>query len=230
MECRSAKRKVSAYLDNAMSEQERRQLRQHLAACRACALESLRQEQLRNTMRSLPQRLAPPDLKLRLQVIASKARKDASARTSAWTRRWDRLELTLKHLMRPLALPALGGLCSAVLLFSALVPTFVPAFAMGNAALGDVPTMLTTQPMVKSVAPIAFGGGDAEVDLTIDDQGRIVDYVIVSAPGQKSEQLRRTIENNLLFIECWPATTFGKPIAGTVRISFRSTAGIDVRG
>ena len=132
--------------------------------------------------------------------------------------------------MRPLALPAVGGLCSAIFLFSALVPTFVPAFAMGNATLGDVPTMLTTQPMVKYLAPVAFGGEDAEVDLTIDDQGRIVDYVIVSAPGQTSEQLRRTIENNLLFTEFWPATAFGKPVAGTVRISFRSAAGIDVKG
>jgi len=226
MECRSAKRKVSAYLDNAMSEQERRELRLHLRVCRVCALESQRLERVRNTMRSLPQRNSPPDLSVRLRVVASKARMDA---TNRWGRKWERLELTLKHLMRPLALPAVGGLCSAIFLFSALVPTFVPAFAMGN-ALGDVPTMLTTQPTVKYMAPIAFGDGDAEVDLTIDDQGRIVDYVIVSAPGQKSEQLRRTIENNLLFTEFWPATAFGKPIAGTVRISFRSAAGIDVKG
>jgi hypothetical protein len=226
MECRSAKRKVSAYLDNAMSEKERRELRLHLNACRVCALESQRLQRVRNTLRSLPQRNAPPDLSVRLRVVASKARKDA---TNRWSRRWERLELTLKHLMRPLALPAVGGLCSAIFLFSALVPTFVPAFAMGN-ALGDVPTMLKTQPTVKYMAPIAFGGGDAEVDLAIDDQGRIVDYVIVSAPGQKSEQLRRIIENNLLFTEFWPATAFGKPIAGTVRISFRSAAGIDVKG
>jgi hypothetical protein len=213
-----------------MSEKERRELRQHLNACRACALESQRQQRVRSTLQSLPRRNSPPDLLFRLRVVASKARMDATGKTSRWSRRWDRLELSLKHLMRPLALPAVGGLCSAIFLFSALAPAFVPAFAMGNPSLGDVPTMLTTQPMVKYLAPVAFGNEDAEVDLTIDGRGRIVDYVIVSAPGQKSEQLRRTIENNLLFTEFWPATAFGKPVAGTVRISFRSAAGIDVKG
>jgi hypothetical protein len=99
-----------------------------------------------------------------------------------------------------------------------------------NNPLGDIPTVLSTQPMVKYLAPVAFGHGDAEVDLTIDGRGHIVNYVIVSAPGQKGEELRRTIENNLLFTEFWPATAFGRPIAGTVRISFRSAAGIDVKG
>jgi len=41
--------------------------------------------------------------------------------------------------------------------------------------------------------------------------------------------LRHSIENSLLFTEFWPATNFGRPIAGTIRISFRSSH-IDVRG
>jgi len=229
MDCRSAKRRLSANLDNVVSEKERRELRQHLKVCRGCALESQRLERLRGAMLSLPPRISPPDLRFRLRIAASKARLEAMGGPSRWSQRWDRIELTLKHLMRPLALPAVGGLFSAVFLFSALVPTFMPAFAMSNAIL-DVPTMLKTQPAVKYMAPIAFGGGDAEVDLTIDEQGRIVDYVIVNAPGQKSDQLRRVIENNLLFTEFWPATAFGKPIAGRIRISFRSAAGIDVKG
>jgi len=67
------------------------------------------------------------------------------------------------------------------------------------------------------------------VDLQLDDQGRIVNFTIVSAPGQQNEKLRREIENHLLFTEFWPATTFGRGVAGTIRISFRSSR-IDVRG
>ena len=130
--------------------------------------------------------------------------------------------------MRPLALPLAGGLCSAIIMFSALVPTFTSTYAMSRTlGPGDVPTMLTTEPMVKYMAPIAFET-DAVVDLKIDEQGRIVDYAIVAA-GQQSDQLRRTIENNLLFTEFWPATAFGRPVAGTVRVSFRSNR-IEVRG
>ena len=117
---------------------------------------------------------------------------------------------------------------SAVFLFSTLVPTFRAAFALDNGP-GDVPTMLTTEPTLKFMAPVAFFNGDAVVDLKIDDQGRIINYSILGAPGPASDQLRHSIENSLLFTEFWPATNFGRPIAGTIRISFRSSH-IDVRG
>ena len=130
--------------------------------------------------------------------------------------------------MRPLALPAVGGLCSAVFLFSTLVPTFKSAFALESIS-GDVPTMLVTEPMLKDTAPVAFANGDAVVDLQLDDRGRIVNFTIVSAPGEQNEKLRHSIENSLLFTEFWPATTFGRRVAGTIRISFRSSR-IDVRG
>jgi hypothetical protein len=130
--------------------------------------------------------------------------------------------------MRPLALPAAGGLCSAVFLFSTLlVPTFQASFAMDNSP-GDVPTMLSTEPTLKFMAPVAFFSGDAVVDLKIDQQGRIANYSIVGAP-ETSDKLRRSIENSLLFTEFWPATQFGRPIPGSIRISFRSSH-IDVRG
>ena len=130
--------------------------------------------------------------------------------------------------MRPLALPAVGGLCSAVFLFSTLVPTFKSAFGLASLS-GDVPTMLTTQPTLKDTAPVAFSNGDAVVDLQLDDRGTIINYTIVSDAGQQSEKLRHSIENSLLFTEFWPATTFGRPVAGTIRISFRNSR-IDVRG
>jgi hypothetical protein len=132
--------------------------------------------------------------------------------------------------MRPLALPLAGGLCSAVVLFSALVPTFTSTFAANKTpSRWDVPTMLNTEPMVKCMAPIAFGEGAVDVDLKIDEEGRVVNYAIVSGSGPASEEVRRRIENNLLFAEFWPATAFGHPIAGTIRVSFRSTH-LDVRG
>jgi hypothetical protein len=225
MECAIVKQQVSVYLDDAMSAEEGRLLKRHLSTCRECALESQRYTELREKLRSLPQRMPPADLTTRLRVVASKVRMESIA--SPWSRWRDRLELSLRNLMRPLALPAVGGLCSAVFLFSTLVPTFKSAFLLSES--GDIPTMLTTEPMLKDMAPIAFSDRDAVVDLRLDERGSIVDFTIVSAPGQQSENLRRHIENHLLFIEVWPATTFGRGVAGTIRISFRSNR-IDVRG
>jgi hypothetical protein len=149
---------------------------------------------------------------------------------SPWNRWRDRVELSLRNLMRPLALPAVGGLCSAVFLFSTLVPMFKSAYAFGGP--GDIPTMLTTEPLLKYAGPITFADSDAVVDLKLNDQGRIIDFTIVSVPGQQNEALRRSIENSLLFTEFRPATTFGRGVASTVRISFRSSGSsrIDVRG
>lgn len=205
-------------------------LKRHLNSCRQCALESERYWQLRQKLRALPKLIPPVDLTTRLRVVASKVRMESFGGASPLDRWRDRVELSLRNLMRPLALPAVGGLCSAIFLFSTLVPTFKSAFALSGSE--DVPTMLVTTPTLKYTAPVAFTDGDAVVDLQLDDQGRIIDFTIVNAPGQQSEALRRSIENSLLFTEFWPATTFGRGVAGTVRISFRSgrSSRIDVRG
>jgi anti-sigma factor (TIGR02949 family) len=218
MECWNVRHNVSAYLDSAVPEEARREMRQHMSNCGPCAREIERHQRVREALRTLPQMAVPAALTMRLRVAASKVRTGSV--------RLDRFQLTWKNLMRPLALPLAGGICSAVVLFSALVPTFTSTYAMDKtpSSLWDVPTMLATQPMVKCTAPVAFGETEAVVDLTIDEQGRIANYTIVSTgPGQRTEQGRRNIENKLLFLGFWPATAFGKPVAGKVRVSFGSS-------
>lgn len=229
MECGSVRKRISAYLDDAMPAAERSLLKRHLNACRDCAIDLAGYSQLRERLRSLPKAAPPADLTTRLLVVASKVRLESFGGATRWSRWWDRMELSLRNLMRPLALPAVGGLCSAVVLFSIFVPMFKSAFSLSS--VGDIPTMLTTQSALKYVGPVAFSdnNGDAVVDLHLDDQGQIVDFSIVGAPGQQSEALRRSIENSLLFIGFSPATTFGRGVASTIRISFRSSR-IDVRG
>jgi hypothetical protein len=228
MECWSVRQRISDYLDGAVPAEERRALKRHFSGCRECALESERYSQLRENLRSLPKRMPPAELTTRLRVVASKVRMESFA--SPWSQWRDRVELSLRNLMRPLALPAVGGLFSAVFLFSTLVPMFKSAYAMSGP--GDIPTMLSTEPLLIYAGPINFSDGDAVVDLQLDEQGRIMDFAIVSAPGQQDEKLRRSIENSLLFTEFRPATTFGRGVASTVRISFRSSRSsrIDVRG
>lgn len=228
MDCWTVQHGISAYLDSAVSHDQRREISQHLSACPTCSLEWEQQRRLRGALRSLPTVAAPPELLVRLRVAASKAHAQTQLGVGSWRHWRDRCQLTLQNLMKPLALPAVGGLCSAVFLFSTLVPTFRSAFAM-NDTRADVPTVLTTEPTLKFMAPVAFFDGDAVVDLQLDNQGHVVNYSIVSAPGESTEQLRHGIENSLLFAEFWPATWFGRPTAGTIRISFRSSH-IDVRG
>jgi len=199
-----------------------------MSSCHACTRERERFERVRQALRAIPKASVPAELTLRLRVTASKVRAE-SARVSVWNKWRDRFELAAKNLMRPLALPLAGGLCSAVVLFSALVPTFHSTYKAPSSAW-DVPTMLATEPSVMCTAPVAFPDAEAIVDLTIDEQGRMVNYTIVSiAPGEKIDQLRPIIENKLLFTAFRPATAFGKPISSTVRISFGNSH-VEVRG
>jgi hypothetical protein len=225
MECGKVRSKVSAYMDGSVSEDERREMRLHLSKCGTCSAESERYGRIRAALRSLPPYVPPPELAVRLRVIASRERARAMETAPIFKRWRDSFQLSLQNLMRPLALPLFGGICSAVLLFSALVPSFTQ-----HQTPGDVPTGLSTQPLVKSMAPLGFtDAGDAVVDLRIDGEGRIVNYSIIGADGQQADQVRRSIENNLLFTTFQPATAFGLPIAGTIRLSFRSSR-IEVRG
>src|SRR5260370_1069836 len=126
MECLKVKQRIPVYLDNALLDEERREMRQHMNDCGACARESERFQRIREAVRSLPKRTPPPELVLRLRVVASKARALSAIAATPWCRWRSRFNFGLTHLMRPVALPVLGGVCSALFLFSALAPTFSP--------------------------------------------------------------------------------------------------------
>jgi len=185
---------------------------------------------LSEALRALPARFAPSGLTTSLRVIASRERQRRvrwSSLSSILAFARERLELFSNNLVRPLALPLAGGLFSAVALLSVwLVPTY-PVRADNGA---DVPTMLTTEATVKGTAPISTGSDDVVVDVRVDDQGRMIDYTIVSGVSVlQSDTLRRSLENTLLFTVFTPATAFGQPTAGKMRLQFGSSR-IDVKG
>lgn len=228
MQCWTVERRIPAYLDQGVSEGERQQLISHFRKCAACALKAESQRQVRTSLLSLPRLIPPSDLSVRLRVMASKER-HMDRTPGSGLRRWrDRTRLALNDLMKPIALPAAGGLAAALLLFM----TLMPAVTFNRTSNEDVPLndlTPSTAPTLKSFAPMGFQYGDAEVDLRIDDQGRIINYSIVGVSGHEQESLHRSIENTLLFTTFTPATAYGVPTASKLRLSFRSSR-IDVKG
>jgi hypothetical protein len=181
-------------------------------------------------LRRLPRRTPPASLSASLRVMASRERarranrQGFSATFSVWR---DRTRLFAHNLMRPLALPAAGGLLSAVTLFGLwLVPTYP---LRGNPSF-DVPTGLSTDPVLKGTTALGSAGEEVVVDVTVDGQGRMIDYVVVTgARTLKNDALRRSLETTLLFTEFDPATNFGRPMNGKVRLVLRSSS-VDVKG
>jgi hypothetical protein len=181
-------------------------------------------EPVSQMLRDLPARALPAELRTSLRVIASRERQRLFSRQISWR---DRLDLTFRNLMRPLALPVVGGIFSTVALFSTCL---VPMYPLRGDASTDIPTMLTTAAAVKQIAPLAGSCGDGVVDVKIDESGRMVDYKIVSGFSVlTTEQVRRSLENRLIFTEFTPVTQFGHPTAGWLRISFRNSE-VDVKG
>ena len=190
----------------------------------------LNPDAINRALRSLPVREPQPELRTSLRVIASRERQRRLATHSltASMKLWrNRYELFSENFLRAIALPVAGGVASAVILFSMCV---VPAYPLRAHTTADVPTVLTTQVAVKGMAPFFGGGDDVVVDVTVDEQGRMIDYAVVAgASALANASLRRRLENVLLFTEFTPATSFGQPMSSKTRLWFR-TSRIDVKG
>jgi hypothetical protein len=179
---------------------------------------------------NLPSLNPPAGLRTSLRVIASRERQRRLAYRDwrSFTQYWrDRAELFFDNALRSLALPFAGGVFSTVILFSMFV---VPAYPLLPAATADVPTMLTTEVSVKSVADFGVGDGDVVVDVSVDPQGRMIDYAVVAGANVLANaDVRRRLENALVFSTFTPATSFGQPQPSRVRLWFHSSR-VDVKG
>jgi len=195
---------------------------------------SNQRKDLPGVLRKLPVRVPPTELASELRVLAS--RELARRRTRSSVRAFSshilgHIQLWAKNLMRPLALPTAGGFVSALLLFGMLAHSIMIVPGASFASVGaDVPTGLYTEASVRSVVLLGNTDQEIDVELTIDEQGRIIDYQIPNGKHlSKTSALRRAIESHLLFTQFYPATSFGQPMTGKVRLSFRSSR-IDVKG
>jgi hypothetical protein len=183
------------------------------------------------SVRELVARPVPSDLTTVLRITASRERLLRSRRVSlrATFDYWgDRARLWMYNLMRPVALPVAGGLLSAVFIFSMLAPMYIN---QPRHVVADVPTTLARPAALKNtIYSVGLIATDIVVDVWVDGTGRLVSYEI--PPGQRvamSSGLRRSIENALICTEYEPATMFGQPKSGKLRIILRHNP-VEVKG
>jgi hypothetical protein len=181
--------------------------------------EHVSHEHVSMTLRSLPPRVPPADLTTALRVIASRERQrlvESRSPGRVFATWLDRTHFMLRELLRPLMLPATGGVFSAVVLFSMWV---VPTYPLRAKMAVDIPTSLTTLPITEPFNTSTGLTDSVLVDVEVDDQGHFVDYQVVSGASAVSDPAtRRRMENLLLSIKFAPATSFGMPMAGKARV------------
>jgi hypothetical protein len=188
-------------------------------------------QEVRALLKALPRRRATHELSLDLQIAASKeaARRQKWANAPALLVRMNNtFQLWKTNMARPLALPCAGGIVSAVLVFSMFVQ-INPVRA--NSLADDQPTALYTEPAAKTLAPFEPPTADAEIEVSIDEQGRVADYRVVAGNPKLNVEVRRSVERTLLFTEFVPATSFGQAIPSKLRLTLRRGASaITVKG
>ena len=189
---------------------------------RQASEEHMSREHVSTVLRSLPPRVPPAGLATSLRVMASQERQRLVEHRHpggvfiAWL---NRTRFTLRDMVRPLMLPATGGVFSAVVLFSIWL---VPTYPRPTKFTVDIPTSLATSVDVVDVVKSSAGVGLSDsvlVDVEVDERGHFVDYQVVSGASAVSDPTtRRRMENLLYFTKFAPATSFGMPMAGKARV------------
>lgn len=204
----------SDYLDGLCGPEELRNIRFHLTYCDSCSRELERCQMVQEDLRSLPRQHVPPEVALRLRVRLSQ-----QIHRNLFGQLWVRLE----NALRPLLLPASGGLLASVICFGLTMGLQV----VPETNVPDVPLPFATPPRVKALAPIDFSTGDQAVVVVtqVDAGGRVTGYRVLS--GQHSPELMYRLDRMMYFSLFDPATNFGRPTDGRVVLSLRR---ITVRG
>jgi len=217
MKCQDAQRRLPGYLDGAMRAQDHAGLREHLDSCAECRdhLESYRL--LNGYLAHVEPVAAPRDLALKIRMQVSRER-------SPWAgvkRFWASTLLVFENLLGPLAVPATGGVLTALGVFIFVVHGLlmgVPSGVVPN----DLPLNLVQPAELESLAPFPVPGmveangqpspGGLLLEATLNAQGEVVDYKILSGPG--SADVHHQIDQLLMFSRFRPQMNFGRPMDG----------------
>ena len=223
MTCRKAQISLSAFSDGSLPARDRKGGALHVQQCRECGAHVNELRDLRGQLRTLPIAMSPAMLGSRLRVAASHeiARRRGEPEFSSSCRRWlTRARIAIRDLMRPLALPAAGGVLSSIVSFVMLVGTF----GFQQVQADDIALGVYTQVTVDQLSPFGFSSHDMTVELSIDKDGHVTSY----APhGTFTRDDVKQLGNLILFTSFAPATSFGQPTSGKVLVRSHR---INVRG
>jgi hypothetical protein len=216
--CRESQAKLPGYLDGAIHPRERTVLRQHLDSCAACRRELSRYRLLATHLANVEPIQPPAELVAEIRARAAQAR-------SPWalaTRVWHRALLTSQNILEPLAVPATGGVLTAIAVFMLVVQSMLVGMPIGQFRADDLPLNLVQPAQLESLAPFPVPGGSVSdgkldatpllIEATLDAQGGVVYYKILSGPNDAASQ--HEIDQVLLFSRFRPQLGFGRPMGG----------------
>lgn len=223
LQCPEAKQLFSPYLDGAVTGTEMLALQNHFGKCPACHGEYQAMRRTQTLLANVARPKVPADLGLKLRLAIS--REAAQARRS----RFEGMMVRLDDALQAFMVPAAAGFVSALILFGIAMVYFVAPSSLH--ADNDVPlVMVNTGPELQ---PSAFGLSMDSIDddslvieASIDANGRIADYRILSDSNDSKEVLPK-VKQMLIFTTFRPALSMGRPTPSRAVLSFSK---ISVKG
>ena len=226
LNCRSVQNTLWDYAAGAVEEDERHGIAMHLEDCRDCDwMYRAEVRSMRAGLKSLPAKTVPSMVSTKLAVIASRERSRAMLRRDLKARLSElrsSAKLLFDNLLKPIAVPAAGGMLASLFCFVAIVDTlhYHPEWQ------ADIPVGLFTQVTLNDLSPFSVEGTDMiGVQLTVDPDGAVSDFELPQ--GKVSPEEMKEIGNLVLFSTFKPATAFGQPVTGKIRVDIRH---INIRG
>jgi Putative zinc-finger len=217
MNCWTAKRRSADYVDGKMRTGERSRFESHLGGCPSCLLRVEQTRSLRSALANLPEPVLPAELKAALAVTASRERRAViEGRSSHLKRIWNQWRFRLHQIMRPLTIPATGGLLSSLILFGALGFTIG---VRGQIASYEVP-VLYAERVNPNLVPIELRSS-VMLTFSLDGNGRITDYIVHDGSASFVGDPTRLQYNNISLPEFPNVLAAAQPINRDVSILFR---------
>ena len=232
MNCNSAQRFLPGYLDGAIDSRQHSRVRHHLESCDSCRnlLESYRR--LVVALARVEPVQPPANLATSIRVSAAKARSPWQVVRHIWARG----AMVFEDVLEPLAVPATGGVVTALVVFALLVQNILVGVPLGGVVPNDLPLNLVQPARLERLAPFPVpvviatddrpGSGLLLVEATLNAQGQVVSYKILSGPSDDASQ--RQLDQLMMFSRFRPQTNFGLPRdGGRVVLNFST---VRVRG
>ena len=230
MSCEYVQKRISLLLDCNLPAAEREHVLAHLDECGKCGERFESMQYMRASLRDMARPRVPAELSTKLRVLASHerarqiARRDLSTRIEHWV---TSTRLAFDNMMRPFAVPITGGVLSAFVMFSLLVPSlsfrhdhsYEPPLAVAETDMqwGDPDGKLlgATADHARLLPGSAIiDGTEQALTLLIDERGKVQDYYL--SGGELTPEMASLI----MFSQFAPATVSGQPTWGLKQVVF----------
>lgn len=214
--CSNIRRRSADFVDGRLRRREHSKVEAHLRECDTCAALVYDLRSVRSSLVELPVPAAPVSLRSKLLVMASKERQLLMETDgSRWRRSWNSWKMRLRELMRPITIPATGGVVSSILLFGALALTIGTTTRQ---VAYEVPVIYADRTDANLV-PVELRSS-VVLTLSLDGRGRITDYAVRDGSGGFVGDAARLQYNNIQMPEFPSVLTMAQPTIGDIRISF----------